>query len=139
MFLAGFIEIDGVVIPLIAYDWELIKGPTTGDIYLLFGSLGNTKLMYYEYQDTQRAVRDISGLSDKWRSFENGRFLRYIEDDETCYTQRVQIRPRMISWAPWTNIRFQDVVCNTPTGPLSPDPTESSFYFEGSLSVADCD
>ena len=134
----GYITIDGVTIPLIGYDWELIKGPTRGDIYLLTGSLGNTKLLYYEYQNTQRAVADMAGVSDKWRSFENGRFMTWVEDDETCYTRRVQIRPRMISWAPWTNIRFQDVVCNSPTGPLSPDPTESSFYFEDSFSVAEC-
>lgn len=137
MFGAGQISLDGHTIPLIAYDWELIQGPTTADIYMLTGSLGNTKLMYYEYQNAARAVREFSDLN-KFSAIESGRFLRWLESDHTCYEQYLEIRPRMISWAPWTNIRFQDVQCNTPTGPMSPDPCDESFFPETSFSVAEC-
>jgi hypothetical protein len=137
MFGAGQISLDGITIPLIAYDWELIQGPTTADIYMLTGSLGNTKLMYYEYQNAARAVNEFSDLN-KFSAIESGRFLRWLESDHTCYEQYLEIRPRMISWAPWTNIRFQDVVCNTPTGPMTPDSCDESFFPETSFSVAEC-
>lgn len=136
MFGAGRIFLDGYEIPLLPYDWELINGPTTGDIYLLNGSLGNVKTMYYEHLDMATVAGSFSELG--MSSFESGRFLRWMQQDNTCYKQLLEIRPRILSWAPWLNARFQDVVCGTPTGPLSPDPCETSFFPETSFSVAAC-
>lgn len=137
MFGAGQIALDGFSIPLIAYDWELAKGPNHGDIYLLTGQAANQKLLYYEYLDQRVAARQFADMS-KYDAIETGRFLRWIESDETCYTQRVEIKPRMISWAPWTNARFQDVNCSPVLDVLSPDACEESFFPEDSYSIATC-
>jgi hypothetical protein len=130
----GRIFLDSFEIPLIGYDWELINGPTTFDMYMLTGSVGGLKLLYYEYLD-QRTAQSLGG---KLMPIETGRFLQWTESDETCYTQRLEIKPRLISWAPWSNVRFQDVTCDLVADPISPDPLETSFFPEDSFSIADC-
>lgn len=130
----GRIFLDSFEIPLLGYDWGLINGPTTFDMYMLTGQVGNMKTLYYEYLD-QRTADSLGG---KLMPMETGRFLQWVESDETCYTQRLEIKPRIISWAPWSNVRLQDIVCTPYLDPLSPDPLETSFFPEGSLSVAAC-
>jgi hypothetical protein len=135
MFNFGKIYLDGFEIPLLGWDWDgMINGPTTGDIYMLTGQLGGVKLLYYEYLD----MRTSETLNGKLKPIETGRFLQWLESDETCYSTRLEIKPRIVSWAPWTNARFQDVVCQVPTGPMSPDPTQTSYFPESSFSVAEC-
>lgn len=131
----GSIVLDGFEIPLLGWDWDgMINGPTTGDIYMLTGQIGGVKTLYYEYLD-QRSAESLNG---KLNPIESGRFLQWVESDETCYSTRLEIKPRLISWAPWSNARFQDVVCQVPTGPMSPDPTQTSYFPESSFSVAEC-
>jgi hypothetical protein len=134
MFGDGRIFLDSFEIPLLGYDWELINGPTTFDMYMLTGQVGNVKTLYYEHLD----MRTAETLGGKLQPVETGRFLRWVESDETCYTQRLEIKPRLISWAPWSNVRFQDITCDLVTDPLSPDPCETSFHPEQSFSVAEC-
>jgi len=132
----GQITLDGFTIPLLGYDWELIQGPHCGDIYLLIGAVGNVKTMHGEYlnMNTVPAAYPEADYSVS----DGGRFLRWVQRDHTCVQQIAELRPRILSWAPWTNVRFQDVCCDTPTGPLSPDPCDTSFFPETSFSVAEC-
>jgi hypothetical protein len=132
----GRIFLDGFEIPLLGYDWELIQGPHCGDIYLLTGSVGNVKTLNGEYLN----MNTVPGAYPEadYSVSDGGRFLRWVQRDHTCVQQIAELRPRMLSWAPWTNARFQDVCCDTPTGPLSPDPCETSFFPETSFSVAEC-
>ena len=136
MFGAGRIFIDGFEIPLIAYDWGLINGPTTGDIYLLTGQIGNMKLLQGQYLDLGAAPTSYPDAG--FSVTDGGRLLTWTERDHTCVKQLVEMRPRMLAWAPWANARFQDVVCHGPGLPKSPDPCETSFFPERSFSVAEC-
>jgi hypothetical protein len=136
MFGAGRIFLDGFEIPLIAYDWELINGPTTADIYLLTGQVGNIKLIQGQYLDLTAAPQSYPEAG-YWVT-DGGRVLTWVERDHTCVKQIVEMRPRILSWAPWTNVRFQDVVCRGPGLPLSPDPCATSFFPETSFSAAAC-
>lgn len=136
MFGAGKIYLDGFEIPLIAYDWELIKGPNLSDIYMLVGQVGSVKTLMGEYDD-MRAVPPAYPEGGYFVT-DGGRFLGWVDRDNTCVEQNLEFRPRILSWAPWTNARFQNVRCNTPTGPMSPDPTETSFFPETSFTVAEC-
>jgi len=132
----GQITLDGFTIPLLGYDWELIQGPHCGDIYLLVGAVGNVKTLHGEYLN-MNSVPAAYPEAD-YSVSDGGRFLRWVQRDHTCVQQIAEIRPRILSWAPWTNVRFQDVCCDTPTGPLSPDPCDTSFFPETSFSVAEC-
>jgi hypothetical protein len=134
MFGDGRIFLDSFEVPLLGYDWELINSPSVFDMYMLTGQVGNMNLLYYEYLD-QRTAQSLGG---KLQPVETGRFLRWVESDETCYTMRLEIKPRLISWAPWAQVRFQNVNCDLVTTPLSPDPTETSFHPESSFSIAEC-
>lgn len=136
MFGFGRIFLDGFEVPLVAYDWELIKGPTLSDIYMLVGQVGTVKTLMGEYDDMRVVPRDFPEAA--YYVTDGGRFLGWLDRDETCYTQTLEFRPRLVSWAPWTNARFQNVRCTTPTGPMSPDPTESSFFPETSFTIAEC-
>jgi hypothetical protein len=138
MFGNGKIFLDSFEIPLLGYDWGLINGPTTGDIYMLVGSVGTIKTMQYQHLN-MNGVNDSGYVdADQFMATDGGRFLHWNDTDQTCIRQVQEIRPRMLSWAPWTNMRVQDVVCGTPTGPLSPDPCDTSFFPETSFSVAEC-
>lgn len=132
----GKIWLDGVEIPLIGYDWELIKGPHCGDIYMLVGAVGSVKTISGQYLN-MNTVPSAYPEAD-YSVSDGGRFLRWVERDHTCVKQIAELRPRLLMWAPWAQTRFQDVCCDTPTGPLSPDPCETSFFPETSFSVAEC-
>jgi len=136
MFGYGRIFLDGFEIPLIGYDWSTISGPTTGDVYLLTGSVGSVKTIQYQYLNMSSVPG--SGYNTQHFASDGGRFLHWTQEDHTCVQQVMEMRPRMLAWAPWALARFQDVVCNTPTGPLSADPCEGSFFPETSFSVASC-
>jgi len=138
MFGWGRIFLDQFEIPLIAYDWDgMITGPTTGDAYLLTGSVGAVKTLQGQYLDMRTVPSAYPEAS--YSVSDGGRFLRWVERDGTCVQQHAEFRPRLISWAPWTNARFQDVACHTPGGPLSPDPCAGfSFFPLSPFSPAEC-
>jgi len=132
----GKIWLDGFEISILPYEWELIKGPSCGDIYLLTGAVGGLKTISSQYLD-MNSVPDAYPTDKFWVS-DGGRFLHWLETDETCVAQREEIRPRMLMWAPWAQVRFQDVCCQTVLDPLSPNPCDTSFFPESSFSVAAC-
>lgn len=132
----GRIFLDGFEVPLLTYDWGLINSPTLFDAYLLTGSVGSIKTIQGQYLDMSGAGQ---ARSDRFAVTDGGRLLMWAEDDHTCEQRIIEMRPRILSWAPWANVRFQNVQCRQPGGPLSPDPTETSFFPESSFSVADCD
>jgi hypothetical protein len=132
----GAITLDNTTIPLLAYDWSMINGPSCGDMYLLVGAVGNVRLISGQYLDMRSVPGTYPGAD--YRVSDGGRFLHWTVQDETCVTERLEIRPRILMWAPWAQVRFQDVCCQTVFDPLSPDPCETSFFPESSFSVAAC-
>ena len=134
LFEAGRIFLDSFEIPLIAYDWGLIKGPTLGDVYLLTGSVGSIGLWQGELLDMRNVPRDYP--EGNYAATDGGRVLTWLEQERTCVRQVVEMRPRLCTWAPWAQVRFQNVACNQPGGPLSPDPLETSFFPESSFTIA---
>ncbi len=139
----GRIFLDGFEIPLLQYDWELIKGPTRGDMYLLTGSIGSMRIWEGQHLDMNIVPQEfenlgVSGNPGNFYIRDDGRVLGKVVTDGTCYQLELRIRPRIFCTAPWAQIRFQNVVCRTPSGPLSPDPCESSFYIEDPLTSASC-
>lgn len=134
LFNAGRIYLDGFEIPLMAYDWGLIKGGTSADIYLLTGSVGTIKTIQGELLDMRAVPRDYP--DGQYNVTDGGRVLSWLEQERTCVRQVVEMRPRLCTFAPWAQIRFMDVQCVQPGGVLSPDPLDTSFYPETSFFVA---
>lgn len=135
MFGAGRIFLDGFEIPLIAYDWGLIKSPTIFDAFLLTNQVGGVRLLQGQYND----MRDLPNvLTGYYQATDGGRLLTYVDLDNTCYNRTVEMQPRLLAWAPWAQARFVDVQCRQPGGVLSPDPLETSFFPETSFSIAKC-
>lgn len=132
----GRIFLDGFEIPLLAYDWELTKGPSRADIYMLTGQIGNVKTIHGQYLNMNAANTEYPEAD--YFVTDGGRILGWSNRDHTCVEQVIEMRPRLLSWAPWANVRFQDVRCDTPLGPISPDPTATSFFPESSFEVAEC-
>lgn len=122
----GQITIDGIPIPILAYDYELIKGPTLSDVYLLTGSIGSVKLWFGEHLAAEQAARQYGNLG--YFSTDGGRILGLYYNENECVSLREWMHPRMYTRAPWAQARFQDVFCSRPGGPLSGDPLLSSFY-----------
>lgn len=130
---AGRIYVDGFEIPLINYDWGLIKGPTRSDAYLLTRKVGSTRLINGQYNDMRVATQVLPEYYD---ATDGGRLLTWADTDNTCYTRSVEMQPRLLMWAPWAQARFIDLKCSGPVAPISPDPEETSFFPETSFSVA---
>ena len=136
MFGNGRIFVDGFEIPLLANDWGLIKGPTRSDIYLLTGSVGSVRIWEGEHLSAATAAAQFGELA--YFSTDGGRVLGTVQTDNLCYETKLWLRPRLWNMAPWAQIRFQDVVCRDPMGPLSGDPDETSFYPLSSFVPAEC-
>lgn len=140
MFGDGQIMLDGFTIPLLQYDWELVKGPKTGDMYLLTGAIGQNRVWEGEHLDANTAVREaLEGYnSSEYSSLDGGRVLTKGDVNNLCAQKKLWMFPRLFCMAPWAQVRFQNVQCETPTGPLSPDPSETSFYPETCFNPAEC-
>ena len=136
MFGDGQITLDGQLIPILGYDWDLIKGPTTGDIYFLTGAIGAIRIWEGEHLSASAAAGQYS--THGYFSTDGGRILGKVDTENECTTLKLWIHPRLFCRAPFTQIRFQDVKCTNPGGFISPDPTETSFYPETSFSVDVC-
>lgn len=132
---AGIITIDGIVIPIMAYDWGLIKSATLSDVYLLIGSVGGVQLWFGEHLNADTAASEFG--SQGYFSSDGGRILGAIDTDNECYHLKEWIHPRIYTRAPWLQVRFRDVHCTDAIDPLSPDP-ESSFYVTNSFADANC-
>ena len=132
----GQITLDNTTIPLLEHDWELIKGPHCGDMYLLIGGVGAVKTISGQYLN----MNTVPGAYPEadYSVSDGGRFLRWVERDHTCVKQVAELRTRLLMWAPWAQARFQDVCCDAVLDPLSPDPCETSFFPVTSFSVAEC-
>lgn len=132
---AGQITLDGLTIPIMAYDWGLIKSATLNDAYLLVGSVGNVQLWFGEHLSADTAAATFGGQG--YFSRDGGRILAAIVAENECYQLREWLHPRIYTRAPWAQVRFKDVVCTDVVDPLSPDP-ESSFYVTTSFDPASC-
>lgn len=130
---AGRIWLHGFEIPILPYDWSLIKGPSHFDMYLLTGNVGNTKLISGQYNDLTKAA---GPGETSFVATDGGRLLTWEVGDHTCTQMIVEMQPRLLMWAPWAQVRIADVVCDVPGGVISPDPTETSFYPETSFEIA---
>lgn len=127
----GRITLDGLEIPVISYDWGTIQGPTRGDIYFLTGQLGTQRLINGQYLSMSNVERSgYPGALEKFDVLDGGKLLTWSESDHTCIEQILEMRPRLLSWAPWAQARIEDVACAGVLGPLSPDPCDTSFFPE---------
>jgi len=135
----GRIYLDGQEIPLLTYDWELIDGPSRGTIMMLTNQIGGMRLINGQYLDMREPGRSgYPEAATKFQYLDGGRLLTWSESDETCISQRVEFRPRILSWAPWAQIRIEDVACSGPGPVISPDPNSTSFFPETSFSAVEC-
>lgn len=131
----GTITIDGIPIPIMGYDWELIKSATLNDIYLLTGGIGSVRLWYGEHLSAVQAASVHGGQG--YFSTDGGRVLAKYDTENECTQLKAWIHPRIYTRAPWAQIRFQDVQVIGVLDPLSPDP-DSSFYPLTSFTPAVC-
>lgn len=140
----GYITLDGITIPLLAHDWELIDGPTRFDMYFLTGQLGGRRIWEGEFLSADTALSDFRSMlpgnvnPGDYFSLDGGRMLGKYDTDNECYKLKMWHHPRLFCYAPWMQMRFQNVVCRSPVDPLSPDPGETSFYPETSFDAATC-
>ncbi|KKM88174.1 hypothetical protein LCGC14_1261450, partial [marine sediment metagenome] len=117
MFNSGKIFLDNFEIPLMAYDWGMINGPTRADAYLLTGSVGPVKVISGQYNDLTSTPTNYPEAN--YSATDGGRLLTWLERDKTCVYRETEMQPRLLVWAPWAQVRFQDVGCHGPLGPLS--------------------
>jgi hypothetical protein len=136
MFQAGRIYLDGFEIPLIAYNWGLIKGPTLSDAYLLTGKVGTIRLINGQFNDM--SVVPPTYPDGAYSYTDGGRLLTWAEKDSTCLHRTVEMQPRLLMWAPWAQVRFENIRCTPPGGIISPDPWETSFFPETSFDAPAC-
>ena len=127
----GKIYLDQFEIPLLAYPWELIKSPTLSDMYVLTGNIGPVKVIQGQYNDLSTVPTTYPEAAYSYT--DGGKLLTWLERDKTCVYREVEHQPRLLMWAPWAQIRIQDVACRQPGGVISPDPWETSFFPESSF------
>lgn len=128
---AGSIFVDGIEVPMIAYDWGLLKSDTLNDAYLLTRKVGGVRTFSGQYNDL-RVAQQI--LDAKFDVTDGGRLLSWYEDDQTCLQRNVEMQPRLLMPAPYLQTRFESVRCQTLGPNLGPDAAASdSFFVEDSF------
>lgn len=130
----GYITLDNTTFPLMAYDPGLIKGPTRGDMYLLIGSVGGVRLWEGEHLSAAVAASEFG--EHGYTAVDGGRILTLTETENECFHLKAWMHPRLFCRAPWAQVRFMDVVCSQPGGPLSGDPNDTSFFYNSSFTPA---
>lgn len=143
MFGHGQISLDGHTIPLLGYDWGMINGPTRGDMYLLTGQIGSQRIWEGEHLSADIAINELqidgtNAADSGYFARDGGRVLGNIETDNLCRILKLWMSLRLWCMAPWAQVRIQNVVCRTPTGPLSADPLDTSFFITSSFDAAVC-
>lgn len=141
MFGQGKIYLDDEEISLLAYDWGMINGNNIGDMYMLTTAVGSQRLWDGEHLNANIVLDSLSdqGLADRAGDYipiDGGRVLMKSDFENLCAQKKVWMSLRLFCMAPWAQIRFQDVVCTTLTGPLSPDPGSGYFptsYFSPAI------
>jgi hypothetical protein len=103
----GQITLDGQIIPLLGYDWDLIKGPKTGDIYFLTGSVGNFRI--WEGEHLSASVTVAENPEAGYFESDGGRMIWRIDTENLCRTMKGWIMPRLFNKAPWSQVRFMNV------------------------------
>lgn len=135
----GRVFVDGFEIPIMPWDWNLINGPSRGDMYLLTGSVGSNRIWEGEFLSAQSAMAKMSDAGNNpFFSLDGGRVLGTVETDNLCRIMKLWMSLRLFCRAPWAQVRFQDVACASVAGFLSPDPAETSFYPLTSFTPANC-
>lgn len=97
--------------------------PQAGDIYFLNARAGSLNLIEIEALNMNSAP-DLTG---KFDILDGGRFLTWVNDQQTCYERVLEMRPRLVTWAPWMQARIENVTCETLAPAISMDPTSLAF------------
>jgi hypothetical protein len=131
----GQITLDGFVIPIMAYDWSLIKGDAIGDMYFLTGAYGGMRIWEGEHLSASRAAAENGdqGIA----STDGGRVLVRKDTENLCKVLKAWLHPRLFCSAPWMQARIQNVTCDTAGGYISPDPT-TAYYPDQTQTPAAC-
>lgn len=129
MFGFGEISIDGFTIPIMGYDWEMIKGPHCFDMFILTNAIGGVRLIEGEYKN----MNIVAGKGAEFSASDRGMLLSWYNRDNTCEKLILEMQPRLKVMGPWAQARITDVCCDIPGGPWSQDPTDTSFFPESSM------
>jgi hypothetical protein len=123
MFGAGTIRVDGFPIPIVPFDVGM-TGEGNFSIKLLTGAVGNVRLLNGQYNDLTKAV-----VQPNQYVTDGGRILTWSKHDHTCEQNFMEMRPRLICWAPWAQASFDDITETVPGGVESSDPSSPNFPY----------
>jgi len=142
LFGMGQITIDGVPIPLLAYDWLTSTytpgGAQVSDLYVMVRQIGATPILWGQYIDMRQPAARFSEVAEQhYKATDDGKFLSYWKTDNECIQNTVVFRPNIYIKAPWAQARIQNVACTRPLAPILPDPSKSG-YPEHYLTPAVC-
>jgi hypothetical protein len=115
----GQLVVDGMIIPLVKYDWG------TGDnLYVLTKRVGPNELFYGQFNN-------MNLVPPKFPNFtvsDGGRFLHWDESDNTCVISSVEFQPRIVMPGPWAQAKIENFACDLPGSLPNPDPLNANFY-----------
>lgn len=129
MFGAGQITIEGLVIPIMPFDYGLINHQNEFDCYLLTRGVGNRRWLYGQYNDLSKAAAAPADSQGEFLATDGGRLLTWGTGDHTCSERIVEMQPRLVCEAPWAQVRISAVNCTPLGGPLSVDPWSEYFPY----------
>jgi len=125
IFNAGKIELDGMTIHLMPYDWETMHDNTQGDIYFMTLNVGASRLWEGEHLSAQAAMAKMSAQGhSEFFSTDGGRILGLTDNTNLCVETKAWIRPRLLCRAPWLQARIMNVEVDSVLDPISPNPAD---------------
>lgn len=144
MFGDGEIMLGREIIPILGYDWELVKGSNIADMYLLTLGVGTKRFWFGDFLSAANALANINAIRAQaattggYFDTDGGRVLGKQDFTNLCMKIKLWMTMRLFCVAPWAQMRIQNVTCSQPLGFLSPDPLEQPGYPASSFSSAVC-
>lgn len=130
---AGTFPLDGLSIPILAYDHSLINADGTADMYLLNRGPANMPFIRGQYKDMNQVV---ARKPQKYGAMDGGKLLTWSEEDNTCERRNVEMMWRLLMPAPWAQVRFQNVPLDDIFGAISSDPISDFFIEQNMVAVS---
>lgn len=120
----GFLRYKNMRIPLVGADY------LGDDLYFITRRSGSMEMLFGEYQDMAnlRSLNEFNG-SD-FSSSDDGRFLHYMQHDNTCLSPVMDMRPRIQYPGSWCQGRIIGFQCDMGIDCVpSCNPWSTDFYF----------
>lgn len=121
----AIVNIKGVPVYIVGYDWGLINSDGTADWLLQFKPQSPIPSLFGEFAPGTLVERDFP---NDFVATDGGRMVMWETRDHSCYYTTVNFRPRIEMPAPWMHAKIQNIPLDAFLPVESKSPSSAHFF-----------